>query len=214
MLYLELYSINESRCFFLKREGSPPNREQQRRGSSGRAQQLSPAQERVLHSLTAARWWAVISEKYGKSLESLLPSREIPAEELNLSPSAEKQRCQMQLCLAVVKQTIYLLNFLKDEPPRPFLCNLTPEPGAGVGSHADTIVILPIPGPLSHTMILCSQMNQILDILQSNRKPYFKCKCSGLCDVLSGLCLPACPRLQRFFFFMRLRKTRTEKGTQ
>lgn len=71
----------------------------------------------------------VISEKYGKSLESLLPSREIPAEELNLSQSAEKQRCQMQLRLAVVKQTIYLRNFLKDKSTGPFtILHLNQEP--------------------------------------------------------------------------------------
>lgn len=71
-------------------------------------------------SLTAAaaRWWGVIAEKYGKNLESLLPSREIPAEELDLPQSAEKQHCQTQPCLTVVKQTICWI-FWKTSLPDP-----------------------------------------------------------------------------------------------
>lgn len=78
----------------------------------------------------------LVSEKYGKSLESLLPSREIPAEELNLSQSAEKQRHQTQPRLAAVKQTIYLRDFLKDRSTGPFtILHLNQEP---VLAHALT----------------------------------------------------------------------------
>lgn len=90
----------------------------------------------------------------------------------------------MQLRPAAVTPRIYLLNFLKDESTCPYLCHRAPEPGAGVGSHADTIVILPIPGPLSHSRALCAPMNQILRFYPSNSKPYFKCKYS-VCTMCS-----------------------------
>lgn len=178
MLHLVIHSINKSRRFFLRRGEWSQNRKRPFLEPSA----APPPPERARPSLTAAAapWWSVISEKYGKSLESLLPSREIPAEELNLSQSAEKQRCQTQLRLAVVKQTIYALNFLKDESPRPFLNNRPPEAGTGVGSRVDTIVILPIPGPLSDTLAFMPTDESNSDILQSNSRLYFKCKYSGV----------------------------------